>query len=100
MLLERARDFLREDLAIDRERGAGGDTGFVRAGEDERAGATKLFLQQADGISEERAPHGVRANELAQLVARLRGRSPDRVLLAELHCDPTLHELELRFAYR
>src|SRR5439155_6455044 len=79
MLDERSRDGLRESLAIDRERGAGGHATRFRRAHHERTKAPHFLFQQTDGIIELVAAKRIAADELRQpirLVHRGRTRRP------------------------
>ena len=91
---DRAGDLLGEPLAIHGERAARGDRRAIRGAHHERAGAPHLLLEQADGVRERRAAQRVGADELGEVIRRLRGRALGRLHLEEPHGDAALRELE------
>ena len=87
------RHRLAEALAIDRERASGRDAGLVGAADRDRPHAAHLFFQQPHRVRERGAAHRVRAHQLGEPIAGLRGRALVRLHLDEHDGSATLGEL-------
>jgi len=90
----------REGLAIDGERTPRRDLRRLGTREDERARATELLLEEPDRIDQCGPAHRVGADQLAEVVGRLRRSATLGLLLEERHVDAALGELEGRLATR
>ena len=86
-------DLAAEDLAIDGERSARRDARALAGGHDERAAPTHLLFEQADRVAHRGAAKRVRADELRELIALLRGRAGEGFLFDEHHLETPLGEL-------
>ena len=78
MLVNRLRHASREQLAIDRERSAGGHARDLGGMHDERVEPPHLFLEQADGVVQLVSAEGIAADELREAIGLVDFGRPDR----------------------
>ena len=97
MARDRLRDGLREALAIDGERGAGGNAGELGGPHDQRAQPPHLFLEEPDGVIELVAAERVAADQLRQPIGLVDQRRPDRTHLVQDHRHAARRDLPRGF---
>jgi hypothetical protein len=98
MLVHRLRDGPGEQLAIDRQGGAGRHARDLGGVHDERVEPAHLFLQQADGVIQLVAAERVAADELGESIGFMNFCRPDRPHLVNDDGDSAGGCLPRRFA--
>ena len=89
---------LRKPHPVDRERRSRRHRGFARAGDDQRADARQLFLEQADRILQRRAAQRVAAHELGERAGAMRRSAASGAHLEKVDLDAAARGLPRRFA--
>ena len=87
MTRQRRRDRVREPLAIDRERRAGGHAALLGRAHDERSEAPHLLFQETHGVVELVAAKRIAAHELGEAVGLVDSRRTHGPHLVERHRD-------------
>ena len=78
VLVNRLRHASREQLAVDRERSAGGHASDLGGMHDERVEPPHLFFQQTDGIVQLVSAEGIAADQLGETIRLVDFSRPDR----------------------